>query len=201
LKVRNPFLMECVNYSDGGYNEGNEAFESVEYIWDVLLTDGKTVYGTMSDDTHVYAEEKDWYKNAFSETSNHFIQYVYKSFMKCHTPGNGFVMVNADLNENSIKNALRRGDFYASNGLLADCYEVTDKGIKVKIQKQNNENNRIIFKGRMGLPLKIVDGDEAEYEFTGSFDEQYVRVKAINGAYKTILFQPIFRDGRNKIIE
>ncbi|MBQ0106071.1 MAG: hypothetical protein KBT47_08570, partial [Armatimonadetes bacterium] len=31
-KVRNPFLMEIVNYSDGGYNEGNEAFESVEYI-------------------------------------------------------------------------------------------------------------------------------------------------------------------------
>ncbi|MBQ7257569.1 MAG: hypothetical protein IJS60_07750 [Abditibacteriota bacterium] len=53
----------------------------------------------------------------------------------------------------------------------------------------------------MGLPLKIVDGDEAVYEFTGSPDEQYIRVKAINGASKCALFQPIFFDGRKRILE
>ena len=203
LNVNYPYLLEIVNYSDGGHNEGNEAFESVEYIWDVLLSNGKTVYGTMTDDTHIYFGKKPWIENSFSDIVDQWANDAREILRKGHTPGNGFVMVKVDTDNNlkdNILSSLRCGDFYASNGLYADFYEVRVKYIKIKVKPQNGENNRIIFKGRMGLPLKIVDGDEAVYEFTGSPDEQYIRVKAINGAGKCALFQPVFNDGRNKLL-
>lgn len=200
LGINSPFLMEIFNYSIAGYNEGNAAFESVEYIWDVLLSNGKTVYGTMTDDTHMYFGQE-WVEEELLNTRLGRTRDMIREIMKGHLPGNGFVMVRAEKDPKSIKEAIKCGDFYASNGLYIDNYESDEKCIKVSLKEQDEENNRIIFKGRMGIPLKIVNGNEATYEFKNIPDEEYVRVKVINGGSKCALFQPIFRDGRKNRLE
>lgn len=198
LDVKYPFLLEIVNYSDGGFNEGNEAFESVEYIWDVLLSYGRCVYGTMTDDAHFYLD-KSWIENSFSDKVDYWADLERQKLRKGHTAGNGFVMVRAEKNEKSVLSALRKGDFYASNGMFLDEYKIEDNKLYVKVRNKD-ENARIILKGKMGLPLETIDDFEAVFDLNIYKDQNFVRVKVINGSFRTAYCQPVFFDGRNSII-
>ncbi len=196
MNVNRDFLMEIGGAYDCVYG-GNHNLESVESMWDVLLTQGKKVFGTFTDDSHSYKEITD----------------------ECLDPGydEGYVCVWAERDEKSILDALREGEFYCSNGIYLDEYEVTDKKIRVKIKPNTympaNILNKgefhyaIMFKGEMGYPLKVVYGTEAEYEFKGNLRESYVRVKVVsnkkrkslwqvenNKYYEALFTQPVFKN-------
>ena len=177
MKVDRNFLLE-LGVGDTTHPGGNFQKEGTEVIWDTLLTQGKTVFGTATDDGHRYEA---------SEETNKPLDFA-----------NGFVGVWAEKNEQSIMEALRVGDFYASNGIELEKYEVTDKGIYVKVKPDLISNGHdtskiepidgvryaIMFKGRMGFTLETVYGTEAFYEFKGGIDEEYVRVKVVSNKSK-----------------
>ena len=81
-----------------------------ERIWDELLTDGMLIYGVSSDDTHHL-------KVVDRNKSN---------------PGRGWVMVHAnELTPKAISDAMDRGDFYATSGVMLGKIELTDKTLKI----------------------------------------------------------------------
>ena len=173
LDIDEPYILEIGNMGNGCNNSGNDSIESVEYTWDVLLTKGKNIFVSMTDDAHEYRPEK--------------------RDLKIDTPGLGYVVIWADtLNEKNVMKALNCGNFYASNGLYLEEYEVTEKSIKIKT-KDNGNNQIITFKGKMGIPLKTVYGTCAEYEFQGIPDEEYVRVKVIDSKFNTLYTQAVIK--------
>ncbi|MBQ7257568.1 MAG: PHP domain-containing protein [Abditibacteriota bacterium] len=190
MEIDYPYILEVKNCCVDNYSEGNLVIESMEYTWDVLLTAGKKVLCTFDDDAHHYAVE------------------VRKLTDMFHVPFQSAVMVYAELTENCIKEALQKGDFYATTGIEFEKYEVSDKGIYVKIKDQGISKSKfnhdmvynIVFKGRMGRPLAWFTGLEGEYIFKHIPDEEYVRVKAYNTNYDCAMTQPIFQDGHKIIL-
>ena len=191
LDSKRNFLLE-IGCSAESYFVGTFSKESPENIWDILLSKGRTVYAAATDDAHHYfkTEQEPW------------LDY------DC-----GFVYVFAEKNEESVKEALRNGCFYASNGIKLADYSVTDKKISVKVEPEKDRKYCIMFKGKMGLPLKCVYGTEGEYSFQNIQEEEYVRVKVvsnkINSSYFSFLnytyneacyLQPVFLDGRKTMI-
>jgi len=181
LSIDVPYLLEIVNKHPLCFPYGTDSLESVEYTWDVLLTNGKNVYGTATDDAHEYQPER---------------------LLSMASYNRGWVMCNvSEFTQSSIVNSLICGDFYATTGITLKKYEVTNKGINIEINPVDNDQYIIIFKGRMGIPLKIVNETMATYEFTNSFDEEYIRVKIINTSGKVAYTQPIFQNGKKIKIE
>ncbi|MBQ7258004.1 MAG: CehA/McbA family metallohydrolase [Abditibacteriota bacterium] len=200
VNVNRDFLMEIGAAFDCCYG-GNHNKESLETMWDILLTKGKKVYGVFTDDSHRYNDGP-------SEVG--------------FDPGYnlGYVEVFAERDEKSILEALTKGEFYASNGIYLDEYTVTNKGIKIKVKPDLESNGHngvkiephegvryaIMFKGKMGMPLKVVYGTEAEYTFDGNEWEDYVRVKVVSNKtkdsewqverwqyYEALFTQPVFK--------
>ncbi|MBQ0105044.1 MAG: hypothetical protein KBT47_03295 [Armatimonadetes bacterium] len=186
LDIKRDFLLEIGN-NDESTCFGSFSKESMETVWDILLSKGRRVFATATDDTHHYfkTKEEPWTDYDL-----------------------GCVYVWAEKNEESIKEALRRGDFYASGGVELLEYNVTEKGISVKVKEEEGVKYCIMFKGKMGIPLRYVYGTEADYEFQGIPDEEYVRVKVVsnkvkssfwftsNGVYNQACYtQPVFRMG------
>lgn len=163
LKINRKYLMEVGNCWDCCMG-GNFARESMETIWDILLSKGKEVYAASTDDAHDYLPQH------IEAKKEHF--------------NKGYVSVYAEKNEKDILSALRHGDFYASTGTDLEEYKEDEKGIYVRVKPFADEKYIILFKGRMGIPLKEVYGTEAYYEFTGSPDEEYVRAKVVSNAIK-----------------
>lgn len=96
-KVERLQMIELYNGHPDVYNWGNKEHASVEKKWDSLLTTGRKIYGVSSDDAHFF---KKWSINE----SN---------------PGRGWVMVqSSELTPNAITNAMSKGDFYSSSGVI-----------------------------------------------------------------------------------
>lgn len=147
-------------------------FEPMEALWDRLLTSGLRYYGLANDDAHEY-----------------FVpQPVRGSY-----GGSGFNMVKAAKREaGAIVEAVRKGHFYASTGVLLDGYRVTRKGVEVKVRVQQQERTVLQFFGTGGRELLRVVGAEASYRFAG--DEGYVRVRVASTAGLWAWTQPVFLD-------
>ncbi len=162
LQVDEPYLFELVNADPGCNNYGDLSRPGAEQIWDVLLSNGKRVYGTATDDTHYYYN----YQPATS------------------SPGYGWVVCQvAELTPDAVLNALRLGKFYASTGPELESYAVDGRTIKIKVKPQDKQHFRIKFIGRHGRLLHEVEGLEAEYTIKG--DEYYVRVRVGDDAEST----------------
>ncbi len=93
---------------------------STDRLWDILLamrlSEGSEgpIYGVGTDDTHQYFE---------------------------HKPGNisggrGFIVVLArSLSTDDIVEAIDRGDFYSSSGVIVDAIQVTSKDFRIRIKE------------------------------------------------------------------
>ncbi len=97
LPVTGLHHFELYNGHPQVHNDGDENHPGTEEIWDALLTAGMFVYGVSSDDMH---QIKTWGP-------------------KVSNPGRGWVMVRAaELTPDAVTAAMRRGDFYASSGVM-----------------------------------------------------------------------------------
>lgn len=95
-------LFEVANESSDVANDGDAEHPSTEAIWDAVLTAGDIIYGTATDDAHHYDDAD-----------------AVRAQGRVPDVGNrGWVMVHAARDRASIRDALARGDFYSSTGVL-----------------------------------------------------------------------------------
>ncbi len=161
---------EVYNGHPGVNNLGGGGEQSLDEMWDALLTAGRRVYGVAVDDAHHF-------KRFGRNLSN---------------PGRGWVSVRAaSLEPENIIGALRRGEFYSSTGVELQTVEMTSGGLRLEIKPQGDFKYNTLFIGADGAVLERSIQANPAYRFKGN--EKYVRarVEASNG--DAAWTQPVFR--------
>jgi len=159
-RVHGASLIEVANRHVGNNNKGDETHESVESMWDRLLTAGVRLWGVASDDNHMLPG---------SSSAERFEA----------VPGRGWVQVSAAaLTDADVLAALRAGDFYFSTGVEFERIDTDGKTIAV-VLRPTDDKPQIEFVGSGGRVLKTSSGERAEYVLRGG--EGYVRVRAKSG--------------------
>lgn len=173
LPVKDLHLFELFNGHPHVHSHGTEKQISTERMWDSMLTAGKVIYGVSSDDAHHFQKLKPNLSN----------------------PGRGWVMVRADeLTPDAITQAMRQGEFYASNGVFLKHYEASEKTYRIEVDKQatlaelsgnprlrgksvgeGTKGFRIEFIGPEGEVLAMAQGLSAMYSIHPNI--AYVRAK------------------------
>jgi hypothetical protein len=171
---------EVYNGHRGVRNYGDADHKSSEQIWDYVLAlrlgklGGPPLYAFATDDAHNYHKEQ-----------------------SVANPGRGWIMVRAEsLSPDALIEAMIRGDFYATSGVVLEDIEATKASLSVKVAAESGIEYVIKFIGtkEAGGPtveLHSVKGTSATYRFAG--DELYVRAVVVsnkphpNGYEKTDL--------------
>lgn len=168
-RVRGDKLFEIFNGHPEVNNLGGGNVPGLEEIWDRLLSSGTLVYGIAVDDAHVFRKPGD---------------------PTVAGPGRGWVVVRApQLDARALLEAMERGDFYASTGVVLDDLVVTSKSMTIKVKPLASSKYRVQFIGRDGRVLTEVPDASATYSFTGS--ERYVRAKVIESNGRFAWIQPV----------
>jgi hypothetical protein len=169
--VKGTFLLEVFNGHPKVWSFGCEAFLPVEQTWDILLSEGRTIYATAVDDAHHYQRWEDSAAN----------------------PGRGWVYVRVPkLTPDAILAAISKGDFYASTGVeLEDC-GFDDGEYRVSVKPAEDETYLIRFVGKWGRILQETEGVSAAYKATGKAEpNDYVRCKVISSGRKAAWAQAV----------
>lgn len=192
LPLKDPFLIEVWNSFPAINNlEGTDRYgvyhPSVEALWDQLLSGGKIVWAAASDDVHDYYNfDKPDYP----------------------TPGHGWIVIRAkELTAPAIMQAIEKGSFYASNGIVIDEYTADEKKVSLKIGQspgwlqpgasiplRGDPAYSTRFIGMNGQVLATVVGNRPEYTFKGN--ETYVRASITDSNGRRGWTQPVFLDAR-----
>jgi len=158
-------------YNDGGVDSAGAVYPSTEARWDSLLTRGKLLFAVADDDSHHFkpqdAENPDLAR-----------------------PGRGWVYVRADtLSPEAILGGLRRGDFYASTGVVLRNCRASPTELYVEVVQAADRSYRIEFIGSGGRILASTYGRSAGYRITGS--EGYVRARVVDSSGRRAWLQPV----------
>ena len=189
--VRDLRFIEIYNGHPGVKNYGNEYRPSVERMWDIILTTRLSqlnlpiTYGLATDDAHNYIKWGPGNAN----------------------PGRGWSVVRASkLTAADLIQAIDRGDFYASTGVVLKDVCFKDNVLTVEIEPREGVTYRTQFIGTckgydpttrpaiqdpkavttaiysddIGKVLSEQAGTQVSYPLTGS--ELYVRAKVISSA-------------------
>jgi len=168
-RVRGYKLFEIFNGHPEVNNLGGGNVPGLEEIWDRLLSSGTLVYGIAVDDAHVFRKPGD---------------------PTVAGPGRGWVVVRApQLDARALLEAMERGDFYASTGVVLDDLVITSKSMAIKVKPLASSKYRVQFIGRDGRVLTEVPDASATYTFTGA--EGYVRAKVIESNGRFAWIQPV----------
>jgi hypothetical protein len=205
LPATNVHMMEVYNASTRRNNiykrKGMGYPLTAEPLWDELLTQGMFIYGVGSDDAHILQTIGPNQSNA----------------------GLGWVMVRAkNLTPDAITEAMRRGDFYASNGVYLKTYEKNSKSYTVEVDEEKTQimlanlppwsglraedgvpGYRIDYFGPGGAILKTVQGTKGTFKVDTA--AAYVRARVTftrkdqeEGFEEHYAWgQPVFTDGRS----
>jgi hypothetical protein len=95
----------------------------------------------------------------------------------------------ARLDVRLLLQALERGEFYASTGVLLEDVRSDAKRITVTVKPDAWAKYRIEFVGKDGRVLRDVPATTATYEISG--DEGYVRARVIESNGRMAWVQPI----------
>ena len=164
--IRGAMLMEIYNAHPMNV-VGNPQTFSYEDIWDAVLTSGRAVWGTATDDSHNYRE--------FSADQAN--------------PGRAWVVVRApELSEDAIVQGLKSGDFYGSTGVSLRSVQRSKSAVYIEVEKETMY--RTYFVGRDGRTLAEVSGPAPIYEIEG--DEGYVRARVRSTTGARAWTQPVF---------
>ena len=169
LAVDNLQMFEVYNGHPQVHNSGGGGSESLEQMWDALLSAGRKIYGIAVDDAHHF-------KIIDKQKSN---------------PGRGWVVVRAsELSTNAIAGAIEAGEFYASNGVELSDVEAGKKDLRIVIKPLGDTKYTTRFIGQGGEVLG--ESFELSPSYTMRGDEKYVRavVRASNGDEAWV--QPVF---------
>jgi hypothetical protein len=159
----------------GGTDGAGDARPSAEGLWDVLLSQGKIIWGVGSDDSHEDGDR-----------------------------GHAWIVIRAaTLTAEAIRGALMSGNFYASTGVVLDDISVNPDSLSVTIEGGDvvlgavGTEPRFLtrFIGQDGAVLAEFGGLRPVYHFKGG--ESYVRASIIDSNGKRAWTQPAFRDARH----
>ena len=168
-QVRNTKLFEVFNGHPEVNNLGGGGVPGLEEAWDAILSSGTLLYGIAVDDAHV-----------FRQPGNPNVS----------GPGRGWVMVRAQrLEPRLLLEALERGDFYASTGVILDDVRAEGRTMTVSVKADEFAKYRVQFIGQQGRVLREVAAAHATYEFTG--DEGYVRARVLESNGRMAWVQPV----------
>jgi hypothetical protein len=168
-------LMEIANRSwDSNDVPAEPGRPSTEAIWDQALTAGATVYGTATDDAHHYFDAT----AAGARGASVF-------------PGDlGFVMVRAARQPAAIRDAVARGDFYASTGVLLARIDRTSERLEIAVDPRSPGRHAFTFIGASGRVLGRGDGRVASFPLRGARGG-YVRAVVENPRGQRAWVQPL----------
>ena len=168
-QVRNTTLFEIYNGHPQVNNVGGGGVPGLEEAWDSLLSSGMMIYGIAVDDAHV-----------FRQPGNADVA----------GPGRGWVMVRAPrLDPRAIVEALDRGDFYASTGVVLQDVRADAKQLTVSVKPDAWSKYRIQFIGKGGRILREATEPSSTYAFSG--DEGYVRARVLESNGRMAWVQPV----------
>jgi hypothetical protein len=175
LQVTQLPLFEVYNGHPMVNNRGGGGFASLDEMWDLLLSNGRRIYGIAVDDAHVF-------KRFGKDLSN---------------PGHGWIWVRAaELTTPAIMAAIEAGDFYASSGVKLASVSVSAESYRVTLDLANWERASTYFIGDGGKVLGRSFDKEAVYNFRGG--EKYVRARVESSSGFSAWTQPAFLDARVK---
>jgi hypothetical protein len=157
----------------GGEVAPGDVRPSAEGLWDILLSRGKRVWGVGSDDSHEFAEP------GVNDPSG-------------AAPGQAWIVVRApELAPEAIKNAITRGDFYASTGVELEDFQATPKQVTILMRDDDYKTRyRTQFIGKNSRVLQEGTTNPATYTIKG--DEGYVRARITDSNGKMAWTQPVF---------
>ena len=180
IPLKGERFFEVYNGHPHVHNYGDSTTMGMDELWDKLLIhyihDGKPlVYGLATDDSHNYLE----YKVGLSN------------------PGRGWIMVKASsLTPAAIIEAMEKGDFYGTTGVLLNDISFKNKTLKVEVKPETGIKYTIQFWGardsagtneKRRLMLKEFKTTSAAYTLTAK--DLYVRAKIISTKPKENPFQ------------
>ena len=179
-KVFGERFFEVYNGHRGVRNYGDQDHLSMEALWDYVLSlrlgklGGPVLYGFATDDAHNYHKDQ-----------------------AVANPGRGWIMVRCDsLHADAVTEAMLRGDFYATSGVVLEEIAATKESLRIRIAAEPGVGYTTRFIGTKpggapGAVLQESKGTSASYTFAG--DELYVRATVVstkphlNGYEKTDL--------------
>ncbi len=161
LKAKNNNLLEVCNADDTTHIPDIA-------VWDTVLSTGRRIFGTGTDDAHDYSENSKHYNECWITV-----------------PGD-------NLSVESMMNAMKSGDFYFNDKEMPlkriDMYDRT-------LAVYSDEGTEVKFIGKYGEVLKTVEGSSASY--TLAEGGLYVRAEVTNGvgtAYTQAHFPSVFNE-------
>ena len=168
-QVEGANLLEIHNAHAPANGYGAPGKPSVEEMWDLVLSAGRVIFGTATDDSHNYHD--------FTPDASN--------------PGRGWVVVNApELAVDAIVDGLANGDFYSSNGITLTDLTITEESIELEIEPHRSMIFVTTFSGQDGKTLSEVEGHTASYQFNG--DKVYVRATVRSSGGTRAWTQPVF---------
>lgn len=189
-RTSGPRFFEVWNAEPGMNNSGGGGRPSTEQLWDAALSTGRLVYATAVDDAHHFTD---------------FIE-AKESGLPLANPGRAWVMVRApELTAKALLDAMGRGDFYATTGVVLEAYEVTASEVRLGLADKardlgwsapgaNPQLFRTDFIGEGGQVLKTDESLHPSYAFTGK--EKYVRARVTSSDGLVAWTQPVFPRAR-----
>ncbi|MFN7938075.1 MAG: CehA/McbA family metallohydrolase [Bryobacteraceae bacterium] len=171
LQVENLTHFEVYNGHPEVNNHGGGDSESLEEMWDAMLTANRRLYGVAVDDAHVFKKFGPTFSN----------------------PGRGWVMVKADaLDASQIAAALRSGDFYSSTGVTLETIERTATGLSLRIAQTGDQKYTTYFIGARGQILAKSGAMQPSYTLRNN--EPYVRARIESSTGTVAWTQPAWRN-------
>lgn len=167
IPLRDVRFFEVYNGHPAVNNEGDSTHLGTEQMWDLInnsyLQERKPLlYGVATDDSHHYHRFGKSYSNS----------------------GRGWVMVRADsLKASSIIEAMEKGDFYASTGVVLKDLEISNDRLKIEIDPETGVNYEIQLIGGVATSktsqiIEKVNGVKMTFTFPEGYG--FVRVKVIS---------------------
>lgn len=168
-QVRESRLFEVYNGHPFVNNLGGGGVPGLEEVWDAILSRGILQYGLAVDDAHT-----------FKQPGNPDVA----------GPGRGWVAVRAPrLEARAVVEAIERGEFYASTGVMLEDVQVSAERMHVVVKPIASSRYRIQFIGKGGRLLSESLQANATYVFTGG--EGYVRARVLESNGRMAWVQPV----------
>ncbi len=170
-QVQNNRLFELYNGHPEVNNVGGGGIPGLEQVWDLLLASGRQMYGVAVDDAHYFKQFGPQYSN----------------------PGRGWVAVRArELSAAALVEALERGDFYASTGVVLADVARASGGLRLEIRPARALKYTTEFIGEKGRVLQTSFETASTYTLTAA--DRYVRARVTASNGEIAWTQPVFRE-------
>jgi hypothetical protein len=178
LAGRGVALLEIANESSDSNNEGDASHPSTEALWDSALSAGARIYGVATDDAHHY----------------HDAEAVRAKGQSAYPGDLGFIMVRAEKDAQKIREAILRGDFYSSTGVLLRRAEGGPEALEVEVLPEPGRSYHISFIGQEGKLLGELEGPSARFPLSRLKKGGYVRARVEDDRGRRAWVQPVWRE-------